>query len=123
MFSEFFTLEMLVTFVGASLAVGVITEMFKKIGFLLTVPTQLISYVAAVIVLVAGNLALGTFAWNDLILILLNAGVIALTSNGGYDMVKRAAQIGDRNEQLKELEAYQIMEEMAHDPDIDMDEQ
>lgn len=38
-------------------------------------------------------------------------------------MVKGAAQVGARNEQLKELEAYQIMEEMAHDPDIDMDEQ
>jgi hypothetical protein len=119
MFSEFFTLEMLVTFTGAVLAVGVITEMFKKIGIFLSCPTQLVSYIVALIVLIGGNLALGTFTWSGLFLMVLNAAVIALASNGGYDLVDKVASIGERNAAEAEVEAMLELEAEANSPDVD----
>lgn len=119
MFSEFFTLDMLITFTGSVLAVGVITEMFKKIGVFLTLPTQLVSYVAALIVLVGGNLALGTFTWSGLFLIILNAAVVSLVSNGGYDLVNKVASVGERREAEAQIEEMLELEAEAHDPNID----
>lgn len=119
MFSEFFTLDMLVTFTGAVLAVGVVTEMFKKIGIFLTLPTQLVSYIAALVILVGGNLALGTFTWAGLFLIFLNAAVISLVSNGGYDLVNKVVSIGEKRAVEAQIAEMVELEVAAHDPDVD----
>lgn len=119
MFSEFFTLEMLATFAGATMAVGVITEMFKKIGFLLQVPSQLISYIIAILVMFVGNLAIGTLNWSTAFLSLINAAVVSLASNGGYDLVKRMSQIGDDHEMAVEIKEMVALEEQVHNPDLD----
>lgn len=114
MFTEFFTLEMLATFAGATMAVGVITEMFKKIGFFLNVPNQLISYVVAVIVMVVGNLALGNLTWSSAFLVIFNAAVVSLASNGGHDLVAAAKRKGEENEQRAAVAEMVKLEEQAN---------
>lgn len=94
--SDFFTLEMLATFAGATMAVGIITEIFKRMGVLQLVPTQAISYVVAAIIMLVSNVALGTFGWQTAFLSLLNAAVVSLASNGGYDLVKSAVEYSEK---------------------------
>ena len=55
---------MLITFAGCALATGVITEMFKKIGFLANLHAQLVSYFVAFIILLGATLTLGQFTWS-----------------------------------------------------------
>ena len=118
MLTEFFTLEMLLTFAGSVLAVGVITEMFKKIGWFLKIPNQLISYIIALIVLIGGNLALGTFSFSNLFLMVINAVVVSLASNGGYDLATKIIGIGEKHEAEAEVKEMLQLEEDAHTPEI-----
>lgn len=98
MFEQFFDPEMLATFAGCVLATGIITQMFKKIGFLVKINTQLISYVVAFLVLLGATLTLGTFTFSALFLMLLNAAIVSLASNGGFDLVDTVHSIGEKNE-------------------------
>lgn len=87
---SFFDWSVLGTFAGASAAVALITQAVK--GALAKVPTQLVSYAVAVVVLVGATAAAGaTTGWEDWALVPLNAVVVSLAANGGFDAVKRAA--------------------------------
>lgn len=113
--TEFFTLEMLITFAGCGLATGVFTQMFKKANLFVKIPSQVVSYIVALVILIFASLALGEFSWSGLVLTFFNAGVVALASNGGYDAVKgivehNETQIQVREEQMKILEANKPVE-------------
>lgn len=110
MFQEFFTPEMLITFAGCALATGVITEMFKKIGFLANLRAQLVSYFVAFIILLGATLTLGQFTWSGLFMMLLNAAVVSLAANGGYDLVDKVVEIGEIQEEEALLEEALAME-------------
>ena len=80
----FFTWEYLATFAGCALATGILTEFLKKLLYKL--PAQGISYVIALVILVVSQLATGTLnSWNVVALDAINAVVVSLTANGGYD--------------------------------------
>ncbi len=80
----FFTWEYLATFAGCVLATGILTEFLKKL--LYKMPAQLVSYVIALVILVVGQFATGTMTgWDVAVLDLINAVVVSLTANGGYD--------------------------------------
>ena len=82
----FFTWEYLATFAGCVLATGILTEFLKRL--LYNVSPQWISYVIALVILVAAQLATGTMtSWRVAVLDLINAVVVSLTANGGYDAV------------------------------------
>lgn len=119
MLSEFLTLEAILTFSGLLAVVGVFTEMFKRIGFLVSVPTQLTSYVIALLTLVLGNIALGTFSFPNLLLMVINAGVVSLAANGGYDIVSSVVEAGHRNKMERIVEDMVELEEEVHNPDVD----
>ena len=51
----FFDWSYLATFAGCLLAVGIFTELFKNIGFIKKIPTQIFSWVLALIVLVLAH--------------------------------------------------------------------
>lgn len=80
----FFTWDYLLTFAGCVLATGLLTEFLKRIFY--TLPAQGISYVIAFVILIVAQFATGTMtSWDVAALDVLNAVVVSLTANGGYD--------------------------------------
>lgn len=87
---EFVSWELLGTYAGAMAMVGMITQLTKNIKFIAKIPTQLWSYILALIVLYAANLFLGSINWSNAVLILFNAALVSLGANGGYEGIVRA---------------------------------
>ena len=87
---EFFTWAMLGTYAGAVLATTLITQLIKE--WLKSVPTRIVSYVIALVVLLAAaafNNAL-TLAYGALCL--FNAVIVSLAANGGFEALKDATK-------------------------------
>jgi hypothetical protein len=84
---EFFTWAMLGTYAGAVVAVTLITQLIKEWGTLKTVPTQLVSYVIALVVLLAAAAFNNALTLADGALCLFNAVIVSLAANGGYEAV------------------------------------
>lgn len=86
--NSFFNGEMLLTCSGATLAVTLITQLLKGIAFVERLPTRLVSYAAALAVMCAAYASAGVFRWQELILMPVNAVVVALAANGSYDAMR-----------------------------------
>ena len=86
---EFVTWEILGTFAGAMAMVGVITQLTKNIKFISSIPTQIWSYVLALIIMYAAQFFLGQLTAGNAVLTLFNAGLVSLGANGGYEGVVR----------------------------------
>ena len=84
----FFSGEMLLTCSGATLAVTLITQLLKGVKAIDRLPTRLVSYIAAVAVLFTAYASAGVFDPRELILIPVNAVVVALAANGSYDAMR-----------------------------------
>lgn len=90
---EFFDWNLLGTCAGAATAVGIITEVTKDIPFIRKIPTLVWSYAIALIVLMAAMFFSEGFSIEAAGLALLNAAVVSLASNGGYEAIQRAKSI------------------------------
>lgn len=88
---ELWTWEFLGTATGATVAVTIITQAIKNVSFLKKVPTQLISYVVAVLVMFAAAFFNGILTVSDGILIFGNAIMISLAANGTYMAASKIA--------------------------------
>ena len=88
--NEFFTWTMLLTYSGAALATSLVTQFVKNLGVLSKVHTQIVSYVVALLVLIAGTFFTGALTIESTALCVLNAVVVAFASNGAYDAVAGA---------------------------------
>ena len=86
---EFFTWELLSTYAGAVLAVALITQFIKGAGILSKIPTQLISYVIALIILLLALYFNGEFILANAALCILNAVIVSLAANGGFEALQR----------------------------------
>ncbi len=86
---EFVSWELLGTYAGAMAMVGVITQLTKNIKFISAIPTQIWSYVLALIVMYTANFFLGQLTLSNAILILFNAGLVSLGANGGYEGITK----------------------------------
>ena len=87
---NFFDWTMLGSFAGAAAATGLVTQAVK--GIFQKIPTQIVSYVIAVVILGLATAATGGASdWTGWALVPLNAVVVSLAANGGFDAVKRAA--------------------------------
>lgn len=84
---EFFTWSALGTYAGATLAVTLITQLIKGIGWIDKIPTRITSYVVALIVLIAAAAVAGELTWATAGLAIINAVVVALAANGAFDAV------------------------------------
>ena len=94
--NEFFTWAMLATFAGATAATAIVTQFLKDIKFLTDFPTQLLSYIVALVVLVIATLAtIGFGDWQTFAIIPLNAVVVSLASNGGFEAIQKL--LGNKN--------------------------
>lgn len=86
---QFFTWGTLATLAGASLAVGLLTQFLKDA---IKIPTQWLSYLLAVIILVAANLFTGQTDIAVLAIIPLNAVIVSTSANGAYAAIVRATR-------------------------------
>ena len=89
---EFVSWEILGTYAGAMAMVGVVTQLTKSIKFISKIPTQLWSYLIALVVMYASNLFMGLLTWDNAVLILFNAALVSLGANGGYEGLVRASK-------------------------------
>ncbi len=84
--NDFFTWTMLATSAGCTLATGVVTQFFKDI---IKIPTQVLSYLVAVIILLAATCFVGPYDIATFAIIPLNGIIVSLASNGGYEVVNK----------------------------------
>lgn len=89
---NFFDWNMLGTYAGATMAVGVITEIIKDIPGVKKIPTQLMSYVLAFIVLICAMLFADSFTVQGAALAAFNAALVSLGANGGYEVIQRVKE-------------------------------
>ena len=85
---EFFTWAMLGTYAGAVLATTLITQLIKE--WLKSVPTRIVSYVIALVVLLAAAAFNNALTLADGALCLFNAVIVSLAANGGFEALKDA---------------------------------
>ena len=87
---DFVTWQILTTYAGALAVVSLITQFTKGIGWIVKMPTQIWSYLVAVVTMLLANLFTGQLTLENTVLTLFNAIIVALAANGGYSAVKRA---------------------------------
>ena len=85
----FFDWSYLATFAGCLLAVGIFTELLKNIGFIKKIPTQIFSWVLALVVLVLAQAFTTGITAESAILAVVNSAVVSLAANGGYEALNR----------------------------------
>lgn len=89
--NTFFTWEYLLSFAGCVLATGLLTQGVKQI--VPKAPPQIVSYVIALAIMVVGQVATGAMTgWPLVALDVINAMVISLSANGGYDAIAGTVQ-------------------------------
>ena len=86
---EFFDWSLLGSYAGAALAVAVLTQITKGIPGIVKIPTQLWSYVLALITLLLALIFGPGFSASGAVLALFNAALVSLAANGGYAAVER----------------------------------
>ena len=84
---EFFTWTMLATYAGCLGAVLILTQLLKGV-WPTKWPTQILSYVLALVTLIAANWALGTLTLDVAVLCLFNGAIISLAANGGFNNIR-----------------------------------
>ena len=86
---ELFDWSLLGTNAGAAMAVAVLTQITKGIPGIVRIPTQLWSYLLALLTLLLAMLFGPGFSASGAVLALFNAALVSLTANGGYAAVER----------------------------------
>lgn len=89
---QFLTWEMLGTYSGTLGMVLILTQLTKGLPGIQRVPTQLYSYLIALIVMTVTAIFGGRTAASDFVLLIFNAAVVALSANGGYDAMVRVIE-------------------------------
>lgn len=108
---EFVTWEIIGTYAGAVMIVGLITQLLKYFPIVEKLPAQGLSYVISFILLTTSQFALGTFTWQLLGLNLINAVIISLASNGAYSAMTKVI-----TSQEARIEKEEKLEEISEGP-------
>ena len=87
---DFFTLRSLLTFSGAAAASAALTQILKPLVAKLPfqVSARFITYITALIITLAATALSGSKELSDYLICIVNAALISLSSNGGYDLIK-----------------------------------
>ena len=84
----FISWETLATICGASVIVTCLTQLLKQ--KLCVIPTQIVSYIIALIIMTSATLIIGGLdSWQEWALVPIKALVVSLTANGEHGAVKR----------------------------------
>mgnify|MGYP006932494467 CR=1 FL=1 len=89
----YFSWEFLTTISGCSLAVALITQFIKELPIIKRIPTQVVSWIIALIILIAASYFTDDLTIKNTVLIPFNAIITALSSNGMYSAVKKISNI------------------------------
>ncbi len=89
---QFLTWDVLGSYSGTLGTVLILTQLTKELPGIRHLPTQLYSYLLALAVMAVTAVFGGRTAASDMVLLLFNAAVVALSANGGYDAMVRAVQ-------------------------------
>ena len=82
---EYFTWTHLETYAGAILAVSLITQFIKGIGFIDKIPTRITAYVVALIVMLGALFFTTKLTLANAGLTIIHAVIVALAANGNHD--------------------------------------
>lgn len=88
---EFVEWSMLATSAGALTMVLIITQLTKNLWIIKKIPTQIWSYIIALLILYPAYLFTGQLNASNAVLILFNGMIIALAANGGFEALNRVA--------------------------------
>lgn len=88
--TEFFTWAILGTYAGALAATMMFTHLFKHVPIINKLHPRLVSWIVAAILLLAANYFIDSLTLETAGICIINAGVISLAANGGYDLLKSA---------------------------------
>lgn len=86
---ELFNWNLLGSYAGAAFAVAVLTQITKGIPFVKRIPTQLWSYLLALLTLLVTAAFGPGLTPKGAVLALINAALVSLSSNGGYEALNR----------------------------------
>jgi hypothetical protein len=91
--NDFLTWSILGTFAGAAAITGLLTQLLKSAGAIAKMPTQILSYLIALVVLLISTAANGGFLqpWTVWALVPLNAVLVSTASNGAYQAIARVS--------------------------------
>ena len=79
--------QTLSTYGGAVLATATVTQFLKEFGVLKRVPTRLLSYgIALLLLLLSTQFTIG-LTWANALTSVVNAAMVSLAGNGAYDAV------------------------------------
>lgn len=84
----YFTVEVLATYAGCLFATVLITQFFKGV-IPASFPTRFLSYGIALVVMNTADALLGQITISTVVLSIINAVIISLAANGGYDAVHK----------------------------------
>lgn len=87
--TEFYIWDELGTYAGAAALVALITQLTKELRYINKIPTQVWSYILAVVILIASQAFTGTLTGSSAALALANGVLVSLASNGGYSLITR----------------------------------
>lgn len=79
-----FTWDVLGTYAGATAAVSVLTQLIKGVPLLVKIPTQIVSYVIALVVMMCATAFTVGLTADAAVLTVFNAAVVSLAANGVY---------------------------------------
>ena len=85
MFENFVDWNILATYAGAVLMTALVTQCVKNAPKIKAIPTQLVSYVVALIVLLASTYFTAGLTVESAALILFNALIVSVAANGTYE--------------------------------------
>jgi hypothetical protein len=87
--NEFVTWGALATYGGALAMVLILTQLTKGLGYIKSIPTQLWSYILALLVLYPAIYFTGQLNANAAVLTLFNGAMVSLAANGGFEAIQR----------------------------------
>jgi hypothetical protein len=86
---SFFTIEMLGTYAGATIATALIVQYTKDLPGVKLLPTRAWAYVVAAVLLLLSTVFSSTVTVDRIILTFINAVIVAMAAVGGYDTLNR----------------------------------
>jgi hypothetical protein len=92
--NEFTSWANLATYGGALAMVLVLTQLTKGLPGISRIPTRVWSYALSLTVLLAATYFTGALTIETGALTIINASVVSLAANGGYDAAAQASQSG-----------------------------
>lgn len=85
----FFDWSTLGTLAGAMFAVAIITQIIKELPGIKVIPTQVVSYILALIVLIGAQAFTEGLTASSAFLAVINAAMVSLAANGGFSALQR----------------------------------